>query len=237
MKLVINPEGFGEFNVNTVTQLLILTTKIFELHSGIQSPRDIEIRHTAGTPECRNEGDKRIIFLSAAENYYGRYVYEFAHEYLHNLIDRDPLVESFAGLAWFEETLCEAASRFAIWQFVNSDLHSIEDLYHSYPVFRDYLEHCLPLDPELVTEYRSHGSVLPWLPLLEESCYHRKHYAVIADAILPLFYTTPCLWCIIAYIGNATHWQSLEALFAHLDSETPVELHAGVDGIRRILLG
>ncbi len=52
MELIIAPDGFKDFSVDTVKKLLILTTKFFELYSGIQSSRDIEIRHTVGTPEC-----------------------------------------------------------------------------------------------------------------------------------------------------------------------------------------
>ena len=158
-------EGFGYFHSPTIVGLLELTTDILEKYSGLTSPRLLVIVHKAGDPECRNDNARRIISLSATENYYGQWIYQYAHEYLHHLID-GPMEGRLSGLNWFDETLCEAASRFGIWRLGYSDLCATRGLNHACPVLRDYHDNHLPVDPFLKEEFLLNGSVRPWLPLL-----------------------------------------------------------------------
>ena len=231
----INFNGFGDPDYQTVVRLLCLTEHVLEQCTGINSPKDVIIRYQERGPECRNDGDTRIILLSAHDNYYGQWVYQYAHEYMHHLID-GAMVENLSGLMWFEETLCEAASRFVLWRLGYSDLCAREGLSHAFPTLLYYHDRCLSLDPLLKEEFRLNGSVEPWIPLLEQPCYHRSHYAVIADAMQPLFRTNCDLWHIAAGIGDSTQWRSLESLLSHLEKEFP-EVSESVTRLKSVLLG
>lgn len=234
---IIAYNSFGNYCRYTVHKLLRVTADLLEKCSKVKSPCPVKIIYREGNPKCGDKEGARVIYLSAKGNYYGQWLYQFAHEYLHHLINRTPMTECFDGLAWFEEVLCETASRFVIWMLADEDRSTKEGLSHSYPTIRDYNDNHLPLDSRLSDEFRAMGSIRPWLPLLSRPCYMRNHYYAIANELLPLFCTTPSLWNIIAHIGNSTEWKSLESLFAHLESKMPAEFHAGVGMLKHVLLG
>lgn len=151
--------------------------------------------------------------------HYGQWLYQFAHEYTHHLIGGTKSGE-IHGQLWFEETLCETASRFAIHTLAHSGLCARLGLHRAFPVLRHYRDNHLAVSEHLYSEYLRKGSFATWLPLLQNpsSGYLREHYCVIADAFLPLFCTNPSLWSIIAHIGDSRQWRTLSELFAHLHS-------------------
>lgn len=64
-----------------------------------------------GHPQYSKSGKNYTIYLSARENYWSKYIYQFAHEYCHFLI-YDPLDGKLETTFWFEESVCELASMF-----------------------------------------------------------------------------------------------------------------------------
>lgn len=232
----IQPTGFETFSQPVVEGLLINTASIMEEISGVKSPREYIILHKDDGPMCSNCNPIRIIFLSAHGDFWGQWVYQFAHEYCHHLIDGQ-MSRIVEGLIWFEEMMCELASRYIIWRLADSDTLAKKGLSPAYPILQDYLSNRMPLNEDLKSEFEMNGSVRPWLPLLAQPIYHREHYKIIADAILPLFCTNPYLWRIIAYIGDSTHWQSLEDLLSHLESEMLEDCQDSLTVLKRILLG
>jgi len=59
----------------------------------------------------RNAQGEIVIRLSSRETFWCQYAYQFAHEFAHVLCGYD---NDYAGSKWFEETLCETASIFAM---------------------------------------------------------------------------------------------------------------------------
>lgn len=63
-------------------------------------------------------GGEHIIFLNAKENYWCQWVYQFAHEYCHHLID-GTLTGEWSNLLWFEETICELSSLYNLNKMID----------------------------------------------------------------------------------------------------------------------
>ena len=70
-------------------------------------------------PLCvQKGGGEHIIFLNAKENYWCQWVYQFAHEYCHHLID-GTLTGEWSNLLWFEETICELSSLYNLNKMID----------------------------------------------------------------------------------------------------------------------
>lgn len=231
----IYSDGFGDFNNDIVEKLLQFTAYKLEEYSGITSPRDFVIKYRSSNPMCSNYGNKRIIYLHVNGDYWGQWVYQFAHEYCHHLIDME-MSSKKCGLFWFEETLCELASRFIIALLADPQTCNSWGLKRANYVLSYYHQNCLPVDSNLSLIFDQNGSIAPWLQLLSEPVYHREHYDVIAQKLLPLFLEYPYLWRIIGRIGNSSYYFSLEEFLNHIGTIKELNLSYHLFKMRNILL-
>ena len=109
-KIELNEDGFGTFNPEVIAMLLN-SIRDFFASVGVESMKPIVIVHDPTGPECcaiPNE-EKHLIKLSTGGDFWCQWVYQFAHEYCHHLIDGG-LVRQTAGLRWLEESICHVAS-------------------------------------------------------------------------------------------------------------------------------
>ena len=67
-------------------------------------------------PVCSSSEIGHRIYLHTYQNYWCKWVYQFAHEYCHHLIN-GRLSGEISGLIWLEETICELSSMFHLYQF------------------------------------------------------------------------------------------------------------------------
>lgn len=244
----IQPTGFETFNRPVVETLLINTASIMEEASGVRSPREYVILHKDDCPMCSNGGDMRIIFLAVKDNCWCQWMYQFAHEYCHHLIN-GAMNGGLTGLQWFEETLCELASLFCLSKSQNPQLWSQLGCPRYALSVQTYIDSLVHATFPLRQDYYSWNNVdnplgiRPWLGILGETStpgkekYQRNLYSAVASLLLPPFLRMPRLWHIIAHIGDSARWQSLEELLSHLESEMPADCLAGLQELRRILLG
>lgn len=232
----IDPERFGGCSRAVVERLLHFTARLLELFSETKGPKPVRISYRHEGPMCANYGAVRVICLSVRGDHWCQWIYQFAHEYCHHLIDGE-LTGSIRGLLWFEETLCELASQFCLAHAAHPSLWLRLDHGGYSLAVQDYLHDLRQSHPDLRRQFRSAGAIRQWIPFLSERTYHRGHYCVIASELLPLFLEYPSLWRIIGLIGNSRHYESLEELLSHLQSEAPEDLSALLPSLRRILLG
>lgn len=232
----INPGVFGGCSKVVVEKILYCIVDILESASGITSPRPFCVTYKPDGPMCSNTGQFRTIFLCVTGDYWGQWAYQFAHEYCHHLID-GPMTGERRGLFWFEETVCELASRYAIARLATPSLCNKWDLHIANHILRNYHHAHLHLDATLAQDLEQNRSVVPWLPLLSEPQYHRRHYAVMAQTILPLFLEQPHLWQIIGLIGDSRQYESLEVLLYHLESNADKPLLPSLRQLRCLLVG
>ena len=234
--IILYKEDFGEFYLAVVSDLLAhvdiwLTDAIGRPHF---SSKNVVILQSDTNPMCSEGGICHIINLTTKENYWCQWVYQFAHEYCHHLIN-GPLTGEVNGLIWFEETICELSSMFCLSRMVDYCTQNTNPCLTRYrPSVQGYLESLLRGEKE---EEPLHIYIQRNLPLLTQPVYHREIYRHIARRVLPLFLRWPSLWRIILHFGNMHERQSLVFLFDHLKEEADTTYSDALERLRMLVLG
>lgn len=183
------------------------------------STKPCVVIHTNGNPMCSDCGTFHRIQLNTGDNYWCQWVYQFAHEYCHHIING-----SFSGdwtdLLWFEETLCELSSLYNLHEMIGFCKN--KGLFGYSLAVEEYLNELLTKN-SLDYPISADGGWYPdYLELLSKKTdaskdgYRRELYNVIAALMYPLFLENPCLWKLILHIGDIRSWNTLEALLEHL---------------------
>ena len=239
-------DGFENFDINVVPDLLKhvdiwLSNALGQSHS-ICNLKDIKILRQYENrkyPECIDKRTCRHIHLcpiSVKDDFHlCSWVYQFAHEYCHHLINGNMCAE-LCGLKWFEETICE--------------LSSIYCLHHMEQYYQGHREYCIQKYVNSIKRYRKalreekdkttellHSYINVNLSLLSQKKYHRDKYKHIAFSILDLFIECPALWRIILNFGNTCKWQELSELFNHLEKNADATYINSLNKLRIQLLG
>lgn len=199
------------------------------------SSKDCYITYREDYPMCIQTDNIHIIYLCTTNDYWSQWVYQFAHEYCHHLINGE-FTGEISGLIWFEEAICELSSMYNL-HTIHSQWENSENLKMSQyaPAFRDYLDDLLSQNPQL-TQLSTHpGWLQSWDATLSEPTYHRDYYNVIASRMFPLFLENPNLWKIILHFGDMRKWHSLERLFDHLCTEADASYSASLQKLHDLL--
>ena len=174
------------------------------------------VLHTEGEPMCADVEGNHLVFLSVKDNYWCQWVYQFAHEYCHHLIN-GLLSGEWSKMLWFEETICELSSLYNLFMMKSFCLNN--GLAHYEPSVNDYLNNQLNNKGKRTYQLSEEGG---WYEAYKEQLsangYQRDLYNAIAVLLFPLFMENPHLWKLIMHIGDIRDWQSLEALLNHLQS-------------------
>jgi hypothetical protein len=205
----------------------------------------IRIRHRFGGPTIDYDRDRDgsiVIRLSARDLRWYQYVYQFAHEYCHLLahFDRkqrnDEIVREHQ---WFEESLCEAASLYALRRLAVKwrDGASDPQLREAAPQLAQYLDQLLAAPnrrleagADLAAWYVRHEQALRGNP------YLRELNEGAATRLLPLFESDPSRWAALAYLNPAhpSPSQSFADYLGAWSAASPPELQPLVDEIRAL---
>ncbi|WMI95612.1 hypothetical protein [Bacteroides fragilis] len=193
------------------------------------------IEHWDNTPMCSKIPNGHLIHLSTKENYWCQWIYQFAHEYCHHLIN-GTFTGDMKGLMWFEETICELSSMFHLALFHSSWSQSLEECQNRYaPSFLDYLDDLFSKHAQLISDTHHPEFLRNWIPLLEQQTYHRDYYNALSVRMFPLFVGNPHLWKMILHFGDMRQWDSLEGLFQHLERYATVDYLHSLKKLRLLL--
>lgn len=234
---LIEDPNFGTFNKDVVGSLISNVDVIFSKCLEIEpfSSKECVIMHNNDEPMCCNSSAGRIIYLATKENYWCQWIYQFAHEYCHHLID-GKMNPNFKGLFWFEETICELASLFHLNCMREYCSHSqSSQLVHYAPSVTLYLKNLLSKNNKSVESLRL-TKLQPWKEQLQEKVYHRHLYNAIAVVMFPFFNENPHLWKIIRNFGDMKERSSLEDLFTHLEEQATADYLHSLKQLRACLL-
>ena len=223
---LVDEPNFGEYDKNIICDLIRNVDFVFSRCLCIEpfSSKECVIMYNHDIPMCCNSPVGRKIYLATKENYWCQWIYQFAHEYCHHLID-GKMNPNFKGLFWFEETICELASIFHLNRMGEYCFQS-PILTHYAQSVAFYLSDLLTKNNNLVKSFRL-TKLQPWKEQLQEKVYHRDLYNAIAVVMFPYFEENPHLWKIIRNFGDMEEWTSLEELFAHLEEQaTPDYIHS-----------
>jgi len=208
--------AFGNTNYYVVRALLYMVDN--NMMEAIGKPyfstRLCVVVPTEEDPMCVKEGEQHIIFLATKEDLWCQWVYQFAHEYCHHLIDGSLLGE-WSDLLWFEETICELSSLYNLNKMIEYCINNELQLYA--PSVKNYLENLLTKNNGAYKLNAEGGWYKQYEESLKEEGYKRDLYNAIAVLMYPLFVDNPNLWKLILNIGDIRSWTSLDELFNHLE--------------------
>jgi hypothetical protein len=228
--------GFGGASAADITAVLQSAAgELFRYWPGTQLP-SIDVYHRADHPQTdsrRAAGNRIAIGLTARDNHWAQYSFQFAHECCHTLInytnDERGLARDrrYANL-WLEESLCETASLFTLRALSRSWL-----IAPPHAAWRDYApwfaayaeerlampEHHLPAGTSFVVWFRANE------PALRQDSTRRDRNTIVAAQLLPIFEKEPRSWGALAFFSRAANPnQSLSQKFTKWRSSCPREL-------------
>ncbi|MBI4998910.1 MAG: hypothetical protein HZC22_18825 [Rhodocyclales bacterium] len=207
------------------------------------APRVI-ITHTEGNPIAfyhRGPSGEYLVRLHASDERWHLYVFEFAHEFCHLLSNFDANLDSSASRhnQWFEESLCEAASLYA--------LDALAEKWANAPAGSGWPGHAAGLrsfyDQLLGEQHRQlPPRVQPaaWLDAnegrLRGDPYQREKNDLVAKLLLPLFQERPKSWEAIGYLNldPSDPGASLADYLRHWHQRVPLEHKSFVAGVSKV---
>jgi hypothetical protein len=173
------------------------------------------------------EGAYRVR-LDTGSTYWCQYAFQFAHEFCHILCRYE---ETEQANKWFEESVCEAASLFALRRM--AEVWKTDPPYPNWrsfaPSLRSYAadrlkKAPLPEGTTLAAWYRKHAE-----HLRREPCDRPKNQ-VVAGVLLPMFEASPDRWQAVQYLnaGARPEPRSFEAYLADWHRHCPARHRAFV---------
>ncbi len=209
----VAPGDWGDANVRDIKQVLESAAGEFLSHVGASSG-DLSIRviPRRGSPKVlyeRGVEGQYVIQLTARDERWFQYVFQFSHELCHVLSNFDHK-ETIGGEKvdernqWFEESLCETASLFT--------LRRLAVVWETNPPTRNWSGYANTFSDyasRLMSESHRHlpagQSFRDWYAQnktsLIDSPYLREKNELVAANLLPLFEAHPELWQSIPYLN------------------------------------
>lgn len=185
------------------------------------------------------------IGLTSRGRLWSQFAFQFAHEFCHALAGHsNDWRKLHRGGArpnhWLEESICEAASLFALRAMGNSWKTA-----PPYPNWKSYAAHLTEYAgkrmQESSTALAKERSFEAWFAANEasmrENATQREKNNIVAMQLLPLFEAEPRGWEAVTFVNRAapSPGQTLASHFAAWAAETPVPLRAFVDRIAAML--
>lgn len=205
----VEGDGWGRVRKETIESVLysVADELLTRLPKKLEAP--IVVTHTDKHPvalyQRGEKGEYRVRLHASGANWH-LYTYEFAHEFCHILSNYEENVGPGVSRynQWFEETLCETASLFALKSLAETWEHSppapgLSGKGNKLNRFFDLLiaegHRQLPEDAPLTI----------WLASNEEKLrrdpYQRKRNELVATLLLPLFERNPENWSALSYLN------------------------------------
>lgn len=208
-------EAFGLPNYEVVRAFLYMVdmNMMTALERPYFSTQKCFVTYKDDCPMCAKVGDNHIVYLHVKDNYWCQWVYQFAHEYCHHLINGS-LSGEWSPMLWFEETVCELSSMYNLYRMVGfCEDHGLKSYSSS---VQGYLNNLLTKNNDVYILSNEGGWYQGYKELLSTEHYNRGLYNAIAALMYPSFIENPRLWRIILSIGDIRSWRSLDELFEHL---------------------
>lgn len=188
-----------------------------------------------------NEGQVRVL-LSARGGYWGKFAYQFGHEFCHVLANVPSQINpATAATDWIEEALCETATLYALRTMAPIWTNAADEA-----IRRAYAPEFVKYADATMEEYQMpNGKAFPeWfvetLPLLTRGPYNstRQEIGVVAVHLLPLFEDAPDSWRAVRYLNLWTiPPSSITEYFDAWRSVAPIQLHDSIERIRAVITG
>jgi hypothetical protein len=243
-RIEVDDDGWGAGEPVEIGRILSAVAEEFRAPAAEHARPPIRVRHRFGGPLIDYDRDRDgwiVIRLSARDARWYQYVYQFAHEYCHLLahFDRkqrdDEIVREHQ---WFEESLCETASLYALRRLAVKWRDSTDpQLREAAAQLSQYFEQLLAephrgLDPgtDLAAWYFRNQETLRGKP------YLRELNELAATRLLPLFESDASRWAALAYLNpiDPSPGQSFSDFLQAWSAASPPALRPLVAEIRAL---
>jgi hypothetical protein len=209
----VTPGNWGSADPKDIQVVLDSVAREFRPFVARDDPGPVAVRVVprTGSPRVlyeRGPEGEYVVQLTARDDRWFQYAYQFAHELCHILSNFDhkerqgDMVAS--GNQWFEESLCETASLFTLKRMaVSWAEHPPGRKWIGYgPMFASYAQQLLAESHRRLPANQPFGQ---WYaenqPALHNNPYLREKNELVASMLLPLFEQDPSMWQAIAYLN------------------------------------
>ena len=212
VNIEIAPGNWGTARPADIQMVLASVAQTFLDNVGLR--RDalhLRVVPRAGSPRVlyeRGADGQYVIQLTARDQRWFQYAYQFAHELCHVVsnFDHKRAVddEVVQDNQWFEESLCETAALFTLKELSAAwGRHPPTRNWMAYgPSFAAYADHLIDEPHRHLPDGRS---LREWYAdnrtALKDNPYLREKNEVVASVLLPLFEAHPEFWRSIAYLN------------------------------------
>ncbi|OIR06078.1 hypothetical protein GALL_118750 [mine drainage metagenome] len=243
-RLEVVPGGWGGAESNEIHKIIAGVVKQFPAPIAYGSRPSLQIRHRFGGPMIdydRDTDGSIIIYLSARDDRWYQYVYQFAHEYCHVLArfnQKQRGGDIVRDNQWFEESLCETASLYAVHRLgVDWSADADAQLRAAAIQLAQYLKQ-LAAEPQ--RQLDPGANFVDWFASNQESLrrdpYHRELNELVAMQLLPFFERNPDLWQALAYLNAPTPipGQPFTAFLSTWEAASPIAARPLIAQIRSL---
>lgn len=235
----LDPKGWGNASPQDIKAVLYSTCDSIHKHFGtFREKEPLRVVRDKSGPIVlfkRNPNGEIIIKLNTGDRFWCQYAYQMAHEFCHVLCR---FKNGSQTNLWFEESLCEMASMFALKSMAKTwKTNPPYSNWKSYAsAIDDYLEDIvlknkLPEGISVADYYKKNAETLAKDPV------NRPINGKIATALLSSFETNPEHWASIHYINNGKAKEELtfEQYMKNWLDESPKKHHIFIHSIARKL--
>ena len=216
MNISVRPSNGNDNRIPSIEVLLKDTADHLNKYLRLPFSGLIEVKIASNEPKApitlnRNYPDEPItVLLSAHDQYWCQFVFQFAHEFCHVATD---YYEQLLGNpnAWLHETVCEIASIFALQRMArqwctNPTFSGQHDYAKHFQIYADEIlgrqEVQLPIGMDLPSWLKSRESELRSSDVADD--HQRVNQSLIAYILLPIFEGDPEGWNAITMFPTST---------------------------------
>ncbi|MBT3890427.1 MAG: hypothetical protein HN617_15530 [Planctomycetaceae bacterium] len=229
LRIVILPGEWGASELVDIRKVCESAAATLMNHLPTEGFAPIMVQHDNSGPITlykRGQGNEYIVQLDTSDRAWAQLAFQFAHEFCHVICNyRDAKNQQL----WFEETLCECASLYALKQMAAQwKTNAPYANWKSYSTsLRDYADerisaHTAGRKDSIAQFYRDNQTEL------YKSGTNRALNTYLAIKLLPLFEATPTAWQALRYInlGSAEENVSFQAYLNGWLDRAPKKHHA-----------
>ena len=206
LNIRVVPGGWGNAGTADIQKVLLSAAGELWKHFPRRKLAPIVVKHGSRGPivlHRKGDSGEYLVHLDVEGRYWCQFAYQFAHEFCHILTNygkRDAKEN-----LWFEESLCEMASMYALTAMSRSWRTSPPyPNWRSYaPAIADYAEKLRRKKPPTLPAGQTLADWLAAnLPELRRDPYLRGKNRLVAMQLLPLFEAEPQRWEAVGYLNQ-----------------------------------
>jgi len=200
--------GWGDAPEENIER--VLRSAAGQLHKFCPRPLNpIVVKHAEEPPMVlyrKGPKGETLVHLNVTGTHWAQFAYQFAHEFCHICCGYEQKVGRTNPNQWFEESLCETASLFAIRRMAVAWKTT-----PPYPNWRDFAKHLDSYAADVLAKDKrklpAHTTFAQWFALNETKlrenggCDRDRNGVIANNVLLPLMEKTPESWEAVAYLN------------------------------------